>query len=242
MAHQYRLVLLSQDAELGNFLSRAFAARQRKLFWARGRTELFHFMDEKRADVFILDAACSSDSDLVERELGFLREHFLAEQRPHKTVVLSQAHPMLGRESFSEEVIVFPKMGSLGLLEDFVQKSLTPDWPSGEVVYYLDPVRMTVVFSNGKSTSLTPTEYQLMALFDQTPDSRVSRQFVIEAIWGARRVCSKTLNVHFNHLRRKLRLGGIDVRYCGRNFFCLEKLRKPINRPSNEVSAPAIHC
>ena len=57
----------------------------------------------------------------------------------------------------------------------------------------------------GSETPLTPTEFSLLAVLAQRPGSAVSREQVLDEVWGdAFAARSRTLDVHLAQLRQKL--------------------------------------
>lgn len=226
MQKRNSILLMSHDAEFCEYLHRALSLRQWHLSLANGRTELFRKLDDLRPNVLLIDVPDGTSEyqeAWLRAELKFLAGHFSADCLPQKIAVLS-SNDCLQAADFEEIVAVFPRGASVGVLQDFFQKAqLSYAEPT---LYFLDPVRMKAVFPNGQSANLTPTEYQLLSLFDLTLDQKASRQLILDSVWGTRKVGSKTINVHFNHLRQKLKMGGLDVKYCGENLFRLEKSKE----------------
>lgn len=61
------------------------------------------------------------------------------------------------------------------------------------------------VFKNGKSVSLTPLEFGLLAYLMQHPNRLCTRMEIIDNVWGQRfQYDTGTLDVHLNALRRKI--------------------------------------
>ncbi len=62
------------------------------------------------------------------------------------------------------------------------------------------------VFKEGKDVYLTPIEYRILALFLENPDQVLSRDQIIDHVWGE--VWSvddtRSVNVHIRHLREKI--------------------------------------
>lgn len=62
------------------------------------------------------------------------------------------------------------------------------------------------ILRRGKLVDLTPTEYRLLCYFVTNPDRPLSRDALIEAVWGydSSIGSGRTVDVHVRHLRQKL--------------------------------------
>ncbi len=71
------------------------------------------------------------------------------------------------------------------------------------------------VVRQGESIDLTPTEFRLLRYLISNPDRPISRNELIEAIWGyASEIGSeRTIDVHIRHLREKLEKDPADPRW-----------------------------
>jgi DNA-binding response OmpR family regulator len=67
----------------------------------------------------------------------------------------------------------------------------------------LDPARLTALHNN-TAVQLTRTEFSLLVLLAEDAGRPVTRQRLIEAVWGKEAVHSNTLDVFINALRGKL--------------------------------------
>ena len=77
----------------------------------------------------------------------------------------------------------------------------------------LDPERHEV-FVDGDQVQLTPKEFDLLELFLTRKGRLLTRQFLIEEIWGPNYFGdTKTLDVHVKRLRQKLELDPHDPRH-----------------------------
>jgi DNA-binding response OmpR family regulator len=66
------------------------------------------------------------------------------------------------------------------------------------------------LFVAGRQILLTTKEFELLALLVENPGTAVSRQFLLDRIWGDAFVSvSRTLDVHMTALRAKLERDGL---------------------------------
>lgn len=63
--------------------------------------------------------------------------------------------------------------------------------------------------------NLTAKQYELLKLFTESEDRRISRTQILESIWGGSQVHPKTIDVHLYNLRRKLHPYGHMIRSDG---------------------------
>jgi len=85
----------------------------------------------------------------------------------------------------------------------------------------IDALQRTVRFSNSATSVMTSKEIQIMSLLSQAYDMTMSRNELVERIWGNLRVASKTLDVHLSNIRKKLTPLGADIRFVQPNAFKL---------------------
>ncbi len=67
-------------------------------------------------------------------------------------------------------------------------------------------------------------EFRILACFARSPQRPLRKSELLEKIWGAGEVHAKTINVHFSHLRRKLREIGVDIVHEGKSCFRIAPL------------------
>ena len=101
---------------------------------------------------------------------------------------------------------------SLSELLARVQALLRRARPSGAVehptfdfgdVHVDDAAR--VVTKGGRTIALTPREWDLLSAFVRRPRQVLSRQMLLEQVWGfASDVTTRTIDIHVSELRRKL--------------------------------------
>jgi DNA-binding response OmpR family regulator len=73
----------------------------------------------------------------------------------------------------------------------------------GEIEIDLDRLRVT---RKGEHIFLTPTEFRLLRTLVDRPNQPISREALIEAVWGYSGDIGsdRTVDVHIRHLREKL--------------------------------------
>ena len=110
---------------------------------------------------------------------------------------------------------------SLSELLARVQALLRRARPSGAVehpmfdfgdVHVDDAAR--VVTKGGRTIALTPREWDLLSAFVRRPRQVLSRQMLLEQVWGfASDVTTRTIDIHVSELRRKLEADAGEPRH-----------------------------
>ena len=82
----------------------------------------------------------------------------------------------------------------------------------GEITIDLEQLQ---VFKSGQAVFLTPTEFRILRYLATHPDRPVSRDSLIEAVWGydSDYGSHRTVDVHIRHLREKLESDPSDPRW-----------------------------
>ncbi len=82
----------------------------------------------------------------------------------------------------------------------------------GDVVLDLEQLQVTRA---SHLIYLTPTEFRLLRYLASRPDRPVSREYIIEAVWGydSDIGSDRTVDVHMRHLRQKLELDPADPQW-----------------------------
>ncbi len=82
----------------------------------------------------------------------------------------------------------------------------------GEVVLDLERLQ---VFRHGQPVFLTPTEFRLLRYLVANPDRPITRETLIETVWGYDSDLgnARTVDVHIRHLREKLEDDAADPRW-----------------------------
>jgi DNA-binding response OmpR family regulator len=77
----------------------------------------------------------------------------------------------------------------------------------------IDPSTMRVHYGDSSSALLTAKEFQILSLLQQAPQHVVSRNEIVQRVWGNVKVGSKTLDVHIFNLRRKLNPIQVEISF-----------------------------
>jgi DNA-binding response OmpR family regulator len=77
----------------------------------------------------------------------------------------------------------------------------------------IDPSTMRVHHGESTSSLLTAKEFQILSLLQQAPQHTVSRNEIVQKVWGNVKVGSKTLDVHIFNLRRKLNPIQVEISF-----------------------------
>ena len=95
----------------------------------------------------------------------------------------------------------------------------------------IDDVKFTVAYGSRVSRELTSVEFRILACFARVPGGALKKRDLMTNIWGDTIVHAKTINVHFSHLRRKLKEIGVDIVHEGQSSFRVS----PVARIEDEV-------
>lgn len=69
-----------------------------------------------------------------------------------------------------------------------------------------------VVLDGSKVSNLTSKQSQMLSLFMKSPTRSISREDILDKVWGSTTVHPKTVDVHLYNLRRKLNQHGFIIR------------------------------
>ncbi len=75
----------------------------------------------------------------------------------------------------------------------------------------LDPERLRVTV-HGRTVRLTPTEFRLLAMLAERPGRILSRQKIVNRLWGGGFIDDHTVDSHIRNLRKKLESDPADPR------------------------------
>ena len=99
-----------------------------------------------------------------------------------------------------------------------IKKSLSP--------VHLDYDQHIVQNHQGKVFNLTPKEFRIFNLLNQSFGSPISKEQIIESVWPSTRVGTRTLDVHITNLRRKIAQLGLQIVWTVPNLYTLEICRE----------------
>lgn len=207
-----RIAVLEDDPDQQDFIASCLAFDHHDITMMSRAAELFRHLQMTPFDLLILDWYLPDASGLE------VMEHLRKGQAWQQPILFITAHRQAGT------VVKALKSGA----DDFLAKPLEPAELRARVkalgkrlsspfesealtlgVYHLSRVRHEVTVK-GKQIHLTDKEYQLTNLFFSHPGQLVSRNLLLELIWGLHGdVPTRTLDTHVSRLRRKLGLDGL---------------------------------
>ncbi len=206
-----RIAVLEDDPDQLDFIDRCLGADSHTRVLMQRAGELHRRLQTEPFDLLILDWHLPDASGL--EVMGHLR-HGHAWQQPILFITA---------ESREDAVVTALEAGA----DDFLHKPLNPaelrarvralgrrtsQLQSAKAValgeYRLSRVPRGVVV-RGDPVPLTEREYQLVNLFFSHPGQLLSRQLLLELVWGLQGdVQTRTLDTHISRVRRKLGLNG----------------------------------
>lgn len=80
----------------------------------------------------------------------------------------------------------------------------------------IDPTRMRVDLLEGGELDLTPNEFRILFRLAETPSRALSREALLEALWGDTAVTPRTIDTHIYSIRSKL----------GAKRYCIETVSR----------------
>ena len=69
------------------------------------------------------------------------------------------------------------------------------------------------MYVRGEAIEFTRTEYDLLTLLAMNPGRTITREELLEEIWGAVPGYGKTINSHMSRLRAKIELDPLNPKY-----------------------------
>jgi len=108
-----------------------------------------------------------------------------------------------------------------------LERLLAPKSEDSDEAVAIDPLHRTIRINGSSPSLMTSKEIQIISILVKAPNLTLSRQELVESVWGQLRVASKTLDVHLSNIRKKLEPMGADIRFVAPHSFRLE-----INRGS----------
>lgn len=205
------IAVLEDDPDQLDFIDRCLEADQHTRVLMQRAGDLHRRLHAEPFDLLILDWYLPDASGV--EVMGHLR-HGYAWQQPILFITA---------ESKEDAVVTALEAGA----DDFLHKPLNPaelcarvkalgrrlsHSQAAEAVtlgeYRLSRVPRGMVWQ-GQPVPLTEREYQLVNLFFSQPGQLLSRQFLLEVVWGLHGdIQTRTLDTHISRVRRKLGLDG----------------------------------
>ncbi len=146
-------------------------------------------------------------------------------QRTHAAIIVITGHGaepdrVMALDAGADDYLVKPF--GLAELQARIRAVMRRVRPGGDVIRHgplvLD-IRTHRVTVSGAEVMLTPKEFDILECLAADPGRVVTRQEILEAVWGAHWYGpTKVLDVHVASLRRKLRIPGLIETVYGRGF------------------------
>lgn len=92
---------------------------------------------------------------------------------------------------------------------------------SSALTYKIDPLTLRVHTNGIESEPLTSRELQLMTLFIENFNQKLSRKDILRKVWGNVTVSPKTLDVHLVNLRKKIAVLRLGINFINPHFYQL---------------------
>lgn len=121
---------------------------------------------------------------------------------------------IIGLDSGADDYLVKPfsfeeLLSRIRALSRRPRSALPPDLTVGDLV--LKPSTQEA-FQDGKKLELTLMEFRLLEFFMSKADEAINRQQIIDHLWDFQfNPLSRTMDVHINHLRNKLKKYGTTI-------------------------------
>lgn len=205
---KYKILIVEDDEAINNLIKSYLEEENYQVYQAFSGTEAKFYLKEE-IDLFILDLMLP----------GLSGEEIIEQIRKdnHKPILVVSGKAALddkvgALDLGADDYMVkpFDKRELLARIKVLLRRvSFEEDRPKEDVLNYktlsLRPKSMEV-FVNGKSLTLTQTEFLILYEFLKDPDSVFSRDRLYDAIWGYDyQEGDNAITVHISHLRQKLR-------------------------------------
>lgn len=205
-----RLAVVEDDDGVGDALVEALNARGYQAERKRRGSDLL--LDHRGYDAVILDLGLP-DADGLQilrqlRAVSSVPVLVLTARSDERSIVRGL------RGGADDYLVKPPRIAELmARLETVLRRAAVATQPTPPVVVTGDvrvDLSTRVVEVAGKPISLTPKEFELVEALVERPGSAVSRQQLMDRIWGDAFVAvSRTLDVHMTGLRAKLNRPGL---------------------------------
>ncbi len=209
------LIVEKNPTGFGNKLQRYFRSKGFSSILANTNTSIFKSIDDQAIEIvfFLMCMSCKGPKDCCKSFYIFVDKHFDSTRRPkYQAEIGSYEDKKLYEKHRRDNCDFFLWPLSLEVLSNYCCDRL---FEKVGTEYYLDPIRMEVVFVKGAVASLTAMEFQILSLFREKEIWRISREEVVARVWRSRKIGVKTLEMHLSQLRKKLKPLSLNVSYLG---------------------------
>ena len=206
-----RIVLIEDDPAVAKGLSFALEQEGYAVAWAGDGFAGYRLVADRSPHLIILDIRLPDTSgfDLCRR----LRQEGFRQPILMLTARDEEVDKVLGFELGADDYVVKPYQ--LRELLSRVRALLRRAYgelsrrSSNEKITFDDvtiDLELLQVYRDGRIVYLTPTEFRLLRYLISNPDRPVTRDQILEAVWGyhAEVGYDRTVDVHMRHLREKL--------------------------------------
>ncbi len=210
MTPQNHILIIEDNPAVASSLSEGLEREGYRVTWKANGTDGVRFARDGNPHLIILDVRLPDGS-------GFdfcrqMRQQKLKQPILMLTVSRQEVDKILGLEMGADDYLTKPY--SLGELRSRIRAMLRRAYgelahTEGDVTHIADLVidrtRMQV-WRGDDLLNLTPTEFKLLAYMAQNGDQALTRQQILNAVWGysADVESERTVNVHVRRLREKI--------------------------------------
>jgi two-component system, OmpR family, response regulator len=214
-----QILVVEDERRMAELLERTLVEEGHQVVLADNGPQGFDIARSSVFDVILLDVTLPGmDGMTVARKLR--------EQRNQTPVLMLTARDMAadivtGLDSGADDYLTKPFSIEvlLARLRSVSRRGSIPQPVCLQVAdVVLDPARHCVM-RGGHALSLTPREYKLLELFMRNPGRAISRDTILESVWGfGTEVSENTVEVFMRHLRLKVDTGQLKLIHTVRGF------------------------
>jgi DNA-binding response OmpR family regulator len=200
-----RLLLVEDEPRMAHAIRRVLVAERYTVDLARDGTDALGFLAQHEYDVIVLDRVLPDMSGI--EVLRTMRARHIDTPVLMLTALSALEHRVEGLDSGADDYLGKPFAFSemLARLRALARRSpdlQTESVRAGDIE--LDPVRHQLTV-DGKSELLSAREYALMGFLIRHAGQVVTRQQILDSVWGAEPdVYSNVVDLYIHYLRRKL--------------------------------------
>ncbi len=199
-------ILIAEDeASMGDLLAQGLQEQNHTVTLARDGEEALAALAASSFDAIVLDV-------MMPRVNGIEVARSLRARKNHTPILMLTARDaaediVRGLDAGADDYLVKPFAFAVLLARLRAISRRSAQSPVKELRaadLSLDPAARDVT-RNGRKVPLTPTEFRLLETLMRRPNRAVSRNAIIEAVWGFNEdVESNTVDVHIKQLREKV--------------------------------------